>query len=122
MTDEPSDGRGVLALKDLRGVGIASPPMDGLARAARGVVKEDGFSGLIDRRGVALVGDGGGPMLWRLLLASSAAVIPKYLLARDPAVILDATGVGGVGLTVILLKGKKRPHNGSQAKYWVLET
>lgn len=56
-------------------------------------------------------------MLCRRLLASSAAVMPRYFDARDPAVILLATGVGGVGLTVILLSGRNSPHSGSQAKY-----
>lgn len=64
--------------------------------------------------------------------ASSFAVIPRYLDARDPAVIPLATpsdeaeveenvrSLRVVGRAVILERGRKRPHNGGQAKYCVL--
>lgn len=138
MRVEERFGRGSPAPPiDLRGVVNDDPPIEGRGRAARGVdillvdlpsvdLPRAAFSGDADRLGVV------GVASTSRFCASSFAVIPRYLEARDPAVIPLAIpsdeaeveendrSLRVVGRAVIFERGRKRPHNGGQAKYCVL--
>lgn len=125
LTDAPRDGRGVLrTVEGVRAtVGVEAPPMDGRERrVGLGVVSVDvlcerRFVGDMDVRGlagVAAVGVdlAGVPIALARRDARSFALIPAYLLARDPAVsggggMLAADG--GRGLAVTLAMGRKSP-------------
>lgn len=43
------------------------------------------------------------------------------MILEAMGVLGEVTGARGGGLAVILLRGRKRPQKGAQAKYWVLQ-